>query len=186
MSGGWLHVCAHGCGDSMCTEVGEGPLIPSCITFGMSTSGGGPILPSSLEGGVEAHSADKVSGRSVHLLEDAAPPEHLSTFLFLPELVSLCGAAEHCACETVLIWCNPCGWLPASDATPRSAAFLFLGWWDWSLDLVWNVNEGNLDMLFFLESWLELSRMLLVDWHFLLPCLTGRASGSELSNCGLT
>lgn len=199
MSGGWLHDGVHDWGSSKCREVGEGPLLPSCITFGVSTSGGGPTLLSSLEAGVEAPSAgiphlsftwtDGVSSWSKHLLEDAAPSEYLSTFLFLTEVVCLFGVSEYCALETVLIWHNPCGWFPASDTTVHSVAFLLcvlFGWWDWSLDLVWNCNEGNLHTLLFLDSWLHLSRMLVADWHFLLPRLAGGAAATELSNCGLT
>ena len=196
MSGGWLHGGVPDWGRSKCRAAEEAPLLPSCITFGVSTSGGGETPLNSLEAGVEAPStagppqlcvtwADGVSGRSKHLLVDAAPSENLCTFLFLIEAVCLFGVTL----DTVLVfWRDPLGWFPTSDATAHSVAFfacVLFGLWDWSLDLVWNVNEGNLHTLPFLDSWLTLSRTLVADWHFLLPRLTG-GMGTELSNCGLT
>lgn len=204
MSGGWSHGGVHGWASSKCTEEEEGQLLRSCISFGVSTSGAGPtlltsVVLSSLEAGVETPSAvilhlspriDGVSGWSKHLLEDAAPSENLSTFLFLIEARCLFGVSKYCALGTVfLIWPDSCGWFPASDATVDSVAFfvrVLLAWWDWSLDLVWNDNVGNLHTLLFLDSWLQLSRMLVADWHFLLPRLTGGAAVIEVSNCGVT
>ena len=85
----------------------------------MSTSGGGPtLLLNSLAAGVEAPSAgilsvtltDGVSGWSEHLLEDAAPSDDLSTFLFLTDVVCLFGVSEYGALEAVLlIWHDPSG-----------------------------------------------------------------------------
>lgn len=116
----------------------EGRLLPSCTTFGVSTSGGGPTLPTSVvlnssEAGVEDPSAgiirlsvtgtDGVSGLSKPVLEDAAPSENLSTFLFLIEFGCLFGVSECCTLEAVLlIWHDPCGCFPGSDTTADSVA----------------------------------------------------------------
>lgn len=197
MSCGWLYDGEHDWGSSVSREVGEGPLFPSCIICGVSTSGGGSTHLNSAEVGVEAPPAgtlhlcftwtDRASDWFTHVLEDAAPSQPLVTFLFLIEVVCLFGVSECCSLEIVPIWHNPCTWFPVSDPTVRSVAFfVHVLWWDWFLDFVWNVNEGNLYTLFFLASWLQLSRTLVVDWHFLLPLLNGGAAATELSNCGLT
>lgn len=207
MSGGWLCGGVHGWASSKCREGEgeEGQLLSSCIAFGVSTSGGRKtsVLTSaelnSLEAGVDAPSArilhfsvTWMGGHSPkHLLDEAAPSEYVSALLFLIEADCLFGVSRHCALETPLvIWQDPSGWLPASGTTADSAAFLLrvcFGWLGWSLlDLVSNVNEGNLHTLFFLDSWLQPSRMLVAEWHFLLPRLTGSTAATELSNCGLT
>lgn len=173
-------------------------LLPPLITFGVSTSGGGltPLTSVSLdsfEAGVDTPSADAphfsvtwidgVSGRSTRLLQDAAQ----SPLLILIEEGGFFGVSECCAPETVLlVWRDPRGW---SDTTVDSVGFFvraLFGWWDWSLDLVWNDNEGNLHTLFFEDSELQASRTLVAERHFLLPRLAGSAAAMELSNCGLT
>lgn len=202
MSGGWLHGGEHSSASSRCTAGEGGHLLSSCMTFGVSTSGAGLMSLNSvvlilLKAGVEALSAgglhlfpwrEWVPGWSKHLLEDAAPSENLPSSLFLIEANCLFGVSSCCALETVfLFWHDPRGWFLAFDTTVGSATFFVrFGGWDWSFDLVWKTNEGNLHTLFFLDSWLQPSRMLVADWHFLLPRLTGGAAATETSNCGLT
>lgn len=202
MSGGSLHGGVHGWACSKCRELTEGQLLPSWITFGVSTSGGGltqltSVVMNSFEAGVETPSAgvlhfsvawiNGVSGWSKHLLVDAALSENLSTLRFLIVVVCLFGVSKHCALETVLLIWH--GWFPASDTAVDAVDFfvrILFGWWEWSLDLVWNDNGGNLHTLVFLDSWVQLWRMLVAERHLLLPRLTGGAAATELSNCGLT
>lgn len=162
MSGGWLHG-EHERRSNMCRGLGEGHLLPSCVTSGVSTLGGGPKLLNWAEAGVAgvrplcSTGSEGASGWIEHLLEEAAPSEHLAALPLLTDVTCLFGVSEFCA-----------------------AVFLVVrGWWGWfNLDL--NVNEGNLHALFLL------SRMLVADWHLLLPRLAGAAAAAEVWNCGLT
>lgn len=169
MSGGCWHGGVHGWGSSRCKDWEERQLIPSWIPIGVSTSGGSPMLTSvvlkSFKASTEAPSAgtlhlsvawtDGISGPLVF----SSASEDLSTFLFLIVLNCLFGVSKHCTL-VLLIWCDPCGWFcPSGLAVDSAAVFLrvVFCWWVWSFGLVWNANAGNLQTLFFLISWVELS-----------------------------
>lgn len=163
MSGGWLHG-EHERRSNMCRGLGEGHLLPSCITSGVSTLGGGAKLLKWAEAGVSgvrplcSTGSEGASDWSKHLLEETAPSERLAALPLLLDVTCLFGVSEFCA-----------------------AVFLVLrGWRGWFLNVDLNVNEGNLHTLFLL------SRMLVADWHLLLPRLAGAAAATEVWNCGLT
>lgn len=171
MSGGWLHGEHERC-SNMCRGSGEGHLLPSCITSGVSTLGGGPILLICVEAGVTGVVPFCVTGAEgascwiKHLLEEATPSKHLAALPFLTDVTCLFGVSEFCAVVfLVRVLCCPWPWFPNDDL---------------------NVNDGNLHTLFPLSKWLRLSRMLVVCWHLFLLHLTGTAAATEVWNCGLT
>lgn len=199
MSGDSLHGGVHGWASRKCPQGVDWEMFLSSIAFGVSTSGGGHTLLTSVvlnssQGSVEAQTAgilhlsdtctDGLSGSAKHLWWDEVSSENVSALFFLTEANCPFGRLEHCAAETVLLF--SAGFLPTWVLSIAFFLEIPFGCWVWSFDPVLNSNWGNLQTLFFLDSWLQLSKMLVADWHFLLPRLTGGAVATEMSNCGLT
>lgn len=152
-----------------------GQLFPSCLIFGVSTSGGGPGLLHP-PGGVLLSSVTSSTWLSVWFkCSLGALAEDFGGFL------RLLGAGEF----VLLLWRDPCGWL-GLDVT--SAAFFArcpLGLWELSLCAPWNDNRGYLHTVF-LENSLQVSTILVTDWHFLLLRFKRGPLVDEMSNWGST
>lgn len=122
----------------MCGGPGEGRLLPSCVTSGVSTLGGGPKLLTSAEAGVVEvlslclSGAEGAPGWIEHLLGEAAPSEHLPAWPFLADVAGLFGVSEFCAAAFLVraLGRRP-GWSPNFDL---------------------NDNDGNLHTLFLLSG----------------------------------
>lgn len=200
MSGDPLHGGVHGWASSKCPQGVDGEMFLSSIAFGVSTSAGGQTLLTSVvlnssqgSGGwatagilhLSDTCIDGLSGSAKHLWWDEVSSENVSALFFLTE--ANCAFGRHCAAETVLLFRQvSCLWFPTWVLSIAFFVEIPFGCWVWSFGPVLNNNWGNLQTLFFLDSWLQLSKMLVADWHFLLPRLTGGAVATEMSNCGLT